>query len=146
MEHRPNSPAFVVVDDDEDDRYFLRQAIAKSGSRYPVVEFDNGPDFLAYLTEELNQKGGDAIAWLVLMDLNMPLMNGKDVLTHMRQHPVWQRIPVIVLTGQDEPEGPTRLNALGATDYVVKTASLDKLAQHIQTTFAPWLDNPIRLP
>jgi CheY-like chemotaxis protein len=140
-----DTPSFVLVDDDEDDRFFMREAVERSGSAYAVVEFSKGQEFLDFLQRELDQKGGEKVLWLVILDLNLPDMDGKDILRRMQTKPIWQQVPVIVLSGQEGATQAEDLKALGASDYLVKPSSIDELVQHIQETFAPWLTNPVRV-
>ncbi|MBO0939639.1 response regulator [Fibrella sp. HMF5335] len=140
-----NTPAFVLVDDDADDRFFMREAVERSGSTYRVEEFATGAEFLAYLQQELDEKGGEKVLWLVILDLNLPDMDGKAILKAMQQRPIWSQVPVIVLSGQEGSSQAADLKALGANDYLVKPSSMDELVHHIQTTFAPWLEQPVRL-
>jgi DNA-binding response OmpR family regulator len=140
-----NVPSFVLVDDDADDRFFMREAVAQSGSDYKVEEFPTGQAFLDFLQRELDEKGGEKVLWLVILDLNLPDMDGKDVLRRMQTNPIWQQVPVIVLSGQEGDSQAEDLKALGASDYLVKPSSMAELVQHIRETFAPWLTNPIRV-
>lgn len=133
----------MLVDDDEDDRYFIRQALHQLGSTYPVVEFVNGSDFLDYLKQELVEKGSEKVLWLVLMDIHMPGMNGIEVLRTMRQHPLWKQVPVIMFTSL--PDQEKDLLAFGATACIPKPLSVSELSEQMKTTFAPWLENPIGL-
>ncbi|ADB38114.1 response regulator [Spirosoma linguale] len=137
------TPAFVLVDDDEDDRYFIRQALHQLRSSYPVVEFANGSDFIDYLKQELAEKGSERVLWMVLMDINMPLMNGVEVLKTMRQHPLWKQVPVIMFTSL--PDQDKDLISFGATACIPKPLSVSELSKQMKTTFAPWLENPIVL-
>ena len=138
-------PAFVLVDDDEDDRFFMKEAVERSGGRYKIEEFRNGQTFLDYLQRELDEKGGAKVLWLVILDLNLPDMDGKTILRTMQAHRTWSQVPVIVLSGQEGSNQVEELRKLGANDYVVKPSSLDELVHHIQTTFSPWLESPVKL-
>lgn len=133
-------PSFVLVDDDEEDRYFIRQALHQLGSSYPVVEFGNGIDFIDYLRQELADKGSEKVLWLVLMDIHMPEINGIEVLNTMHEHPLWQQVPVIMFTTL--PDQDKELIALGASACIQKPLSVSELSQQMNTTFAPWLENP----
>lgn len=138
-------PAFVLVDDDEDDRFFMKEAVERSGGQYKIEEFRNGQTFLDYLQRELDEKGGEKVLWLVILDLNLPDMDGKAILRTMQSHRTWSQVPVIVLSGQEGGNQVEELRELGANDYLVKPSSLGELVHHIQTTFAPWLESPVKL-
>lgn len=138
-------PAFVLVDDDEDDRYFMREAVRYAGDRYKVEEFTTGQQFLDYLSRELAQKGGKKVLWLVILDLNLPDISGEYILQVMKQHPVWQQVPVIILSGQEGIDQGKKILSLGAADYIVKPSNIEELVNHIHDTFAPWLSRPVNI-
>jgi FixJ family two-component response regulator len=103
------SPIVVaVVDDDEAVRRALRRLII-SLSFHPIG-FASGEEFLASL--------GAAAPSCVLMDQHMPSLNGLDVLRRMRSE--GRRVPVIIVTGFDQPGLRQKCLDAGASDYLVK--------------------------
>lgn len=78
----------LVVDDEPDVLFLLRVTLEAAG--YTVVEAANGEEALATI--------GSALPTLVITDLMMPVMNGRELIQHMRAHPHAARIPIMVLT------------------------------------------------
>lgn len=132
-------PSFVLVDDDDDDRLLMRMALKETNSAFPVEEFTNGAELLAYLERDTASRSATRPYWLIIMDVNMPVLSGPDALRQMQQHPVWKQIPVMMMSTSDDPHLVDELLALGAKSYVVKPKSYVGLIHSIQTTFEPWM-------
>lgn len=133
-------PVFVVVDSD-DNQTFIRTALDQITGLYLIVGFNNGPEFIDYLNEELKQQSADDIHWFVILNVDLPVQSGIEVMNIMRQHSLWKRIPVILVTHQDESYPESRPQAPGKTDYLPKPSSFAELGQHIKTRVVPWLEN-----
>jgi FixJ family two-component response regulator len=106
-------PKVAIVDDDEHVRRALRRMV--SSLSYFVEEFPSGKTFLAALEER--------VFACVLLDLHMPELNGIDVLTRMRGD--GHAVPVILITGGDEPKMRERCLKAGASIYLVKPVARD---------------------
>lgn len=137
-------PSFVLVDDDDDDRMLMKMALIDNKSEFPIQEFANGQELLNYLNNELQSHDDDQIHWLVIMDINMPIMNGPDALRQMQEHPLWKQVPVMMMSTSDDPILAKEMIALGAKAYVVKPKTYKGLVNQIQTTFYPWLKEHVQ--
>jgi len=89
-----DSPLILIVDDDPDTRSMVRTILENSS--FKVAEAENGKIALSRIEE--------VVPDLILLDINMPEMNGYDVVIHLKQKPDTQNIPVIMLTAKSEPE------------------------------------------
>ncbi len=85
----------VCLDDDPDDRDLLTSAIKDVDSSFKVINGDNGIKGM-YILEQLKQIGQKPC--LIILDLNMPLMDGVQTLTEIKKDPVLGEIPVVVFT------------------------------------------------
>ncbi|MEH6577336.1 MAG: EAL domain-containing protein [Amphritea sp.] len=103
-------PRVLVVDDDVTARILARQALSREG--FCVVEADDGLRAL-----ELFQ---DVQPDIVLMDVEMPGLNGFEVCQQLRSLPCGQLVPILMATGQDDVESVERAYEVGATDFVSK--------------------------
>ena len=101
----------LIVDDDPEDRLLVRTILQKHG--YDVEEATDGE-------EALDRIGDGRSHALVVLDLEMPTLNGRDVLERLRSSGKTVSIPVIVLTGSPDPEDEYRLMEGGADDYLRK--------------------------
>jgi DNA-binding response OmpR family regulator len=101
----------LVVDDDPKARLLARRVLEESG--YPVIDASNGKEALERLEDE------PSVA-LVVADLDMPVLDGLELIWEMRDVERWSHIPVIVLTGESDELLETKLIEEGADDYLTK--------------------------
>lgn len=113
----------LVVDDNPANRQMLLRRLERRG--FAVVEAEHGPAALARLTAELCD--------LVLLDLEMPQMDGMEVLGRIRQTWGPEALPVIIVTCNDEPEQLVSALNAGANDYVTKPVNLAVLEARMRT-------------
>ena len=131
--------SYVVVDDDEDDRFLMRSALERSNRPLPVFEFADGQELIDYLNENANVRNDKDMHWLVVMDINMPRLNGLEALKVLRQNSYWAKLPVLILSTSDDPVLIEKSLANGANGYITKPASSDKFVEIFDTFFSPWL-------
>src|SRR5688572_27569730 len=109
-------PLIAVVDDDEGVRRALGRLLRSL--RYQSVVFVSGEEFLKSLPDRLPD--------CVLMDLHLPGVNGIDILHTLREG--GQALPVIVMTGFNEPGARKRCLEAGAADYLAKPIEVAELS------------------
>lgn len=107
----PRSLRVLVVDDEAEQRLFTRAILEKKG--YDVVEAEDGVDAL----EQLEAEGPIG---LVVADLNMPRMDGLELIWEVRATPSGSSLPIIVVTGEKDRVLETQLIEEGADDYLRK--------------------------
>ncbi|HWV99669.1 MAG TPA: adenylate/guanylate cyclase domain-containing protein [Candidatus Acidoferrum sp.] len=107
---KPLEGRLLLADDDEPNRELLRRRLEKLG--YEVTACGNGLEAL--------QRLGAAEFDLVLLDLLMPGLDGREVLARIKSDPAWRHLPVIMISAMDQVEGIVRCIELGAEDYVAK--------------------------
>jgi CheY-like chemotaxis protein len=112
------NPVVMLVEDFEDTRRMMRRMLELSGCR--VVEAANGQEAI-----ELSQRGG---VDLVLMDLNMPVLDGFNATLRIREYERTRDVPVVAVTAYDSAESRAAAGAVGCCDYVVKPLDLENLA------------------
>jgi CheY-like chemotaxis protein len=122
--NRPEDVVIVLAEDDPGHARLieknLRAVIANK-----FVKFGNGKEALDYLRREEQATQQH----LLLLDLNMPVMDGYQVLSHLKTDPRTVLIPVIVLTTTDDPEEIQRCYDLGCNAYVVKSADYEEFTE-----------------
>ena len=125
----PPKKKILIVDDDAAVREMLARVLAGEG--YAVLTAANG-------FEALDIAAATPLD-LVLLDLNMPRMNGFQVLSAVRQRLGFTQLPVIVLTHSENPADVKRAYELGATSFFRKPDSLAGLDEMIHVLHAYWL-------
>lgn len=121
----------LLVEDDPGDVLMTREAFAdyKIANRLSVVT--NGEDALAYLRQE-GAFADAVLPDLVLLDLNLPRRNGRDVLREVKQDEVLRRIPVVVLTTSDAEEDVLAAYHLHANAFVRKPVDFEQFVAAIR--------------
>ncbi len=129
----------LLVEDDQVDIMNVRRAFIKSNITNPLYIAGNGIEALKLLRDE------DAMPALVpkerrliLLDLNMPKMNGLEFLQQLRRDPNLCRIPVIVLTTSDEDKDKVEAYQLNVAGYILKPVTFSKFAEVIATLNKYW--------
>lgn len=111
----------MIVDDDVDDRFFLETAIHKINDNISCLHAINGEDGIKQL------KALTILPKFIFLDLNMPVMNGKEFLSLLKSDENLKHIPVIIYTTSVSSEDMKFTSELGAAYYLPKTADLEKL-------------------
>ena len=91
----PFIPLILCVDDDEDDLFFIKEVIRSQGYSFEIKEATNGWEALNFLEESLKK---DELPCLIIMDMNMPKMDGKQAISKLKEHKQLAGIPVVVFT------------------------------------------------
>ena len=112
----PNRTVLVVEDDP-----------VMQGSLVALLEANGLSCLTASNGEEALMSCALAPPGLILLDIRMPGMDGIETCQHLKAHPVWAEIPVIVLTGSGEPETELRVREAGSIFYVTKPFSPERL-------------------
>lgn len=118
----------LLVDDDRLIRMVMKSHLRQLG--YSVHEATNGQEVLDFLVE------GKGLVDAILMDWDMPVMDGITTCQHLQKHPKWQHIPVIMLTGKERTQDLEEGKARGVLHYLVKPAQADDLAKIFTHLFA----------
>jgi two-component system, chemotaxis family, response regulator Rcp1 len=116
----------LVVDDDPVDVRLMQEALRESKVVADMESVYDGVEALAYLRRE-GKYGQARRPDLILLDLNMPRKDGREVLSEIKADPELRRIPVVILTTSRADQDVIQTYDLGANAYVVKPVDLDQL-------------------
>ena len=137
-----SNASILIADDDADDRYLLETAFIEKGYQEKIEFVDNGVEVLNYLARI--KKGGEVSGNLypkfILLDLNMPKKDGREVLREMKANPDFRTIPVIVFTTTKSENEIKRCYELGANTYIIKPVSFDALLSVVENIRSYWLN------
>jgi CheY-like chemotaxis protein len=135
-----NNQPILIAEDDADDRYLLQTAFTETGYPERIDFVENGIEVLNYLDANYTNNHTDerSLPGFILLDLNMPKKDGREVLKELKQHPVFKKIPVIVFTTTKNEIEIKRCYELGANSYVVKPISFDALLKVVENIRSFW--------
>lgn len=124
---RPSvSPKIILVgEDDPDDQEFLREVFATVDSSFSLVFVNNGSQIIEYMSGCID----GTQPCLILLDYNMPEMNGADILSELKKNGRCDDIPKIVWSTSSSATYKNKCLELGATDYLVKPSSMQALME-----------------
>ena len=128
-----------IADDDEDDQFLLQTAFASTGLGCQLKFFGNGEQLLKQLT------AGKAPPTLVLLDLNMPILDGFQTLAQLRSQVAYETLPVVILTTSNQPSDVQRAYEMGANSFITKPHQYADLLRTVQELGQYWL-NMAQLP
>lgn len=117
----------LLAEDNANDIELILTAFEEAGLANEVIVTRDGQEALDYLYRRSDYAGrATAAPALVLLDLKMPRMDGREVLRQMRLEPALKTIPVVILTSSQEESDLLQTYKLGANAYVVKPVAFDE--------------------
>lgn len=121
-----------VVDDDEDDRLFIRSAFADTHQPISVLTLADGDQLLPKLA------ACSKLPQLILLDINMTRQNGFDTLKQLRNTPTFAHLPVVMLTTSSDASDKQRSIALGANQFMTKPSNYNQLVTLVKGLTEQW--------
>ncbi len=121
-----NSKPILLVEDDDVDQIVMERAFKDLKITNQLVNTANGEEALEYLKTESNKK-----PCFILLDLNMPKMNGIEFLRIIKADEALKKIPVIIMTTSRAEQDIVKSFRLGAVGYIVKSIDYEKSAETI---------------
>jgi CheY-like chemotaxis protein len=125
MSARYDNPVLLYVEDEQSDVFFMQRALRSASVGWQLFTVPDGREAIAYLLGE--GKYSDRRLFpqpqFVLLDLNLPLVSGFDVLAAIRMHSDYVNLPVVIFSSSGRPEDRNRANQLGANGYILKPSS-----------------------
>ena len=139
--------AILLVEDNEDDTFFMQQALKDAAIENPLQHVEDGQAAMDYLAGQgrYSDRAAYPMPMVVFLDLKLPLKNGFEVLTWIRAQPHLEKLVVIVLTSSDEVVDLKRAYHLGANSYVVKPPTGEQLLD-LARAFKLWWLRQNRVP
>jgi chemotaxis family two-component system response regulator Rcp1 len=114
----------VLVEDNPGDVLLVRKALQEKGVAADLTCFEDGPKALKSLAQQ-------EVPDLILLDLNLPKIEGFDVLNKIRSTPKLSAVPVVILTSSESPADKQRTALLGASRYITKPSGLDDFLREV---------------
>lgn len=137
-----NTISLLIADDDADDRMLIEDAFRESRLGNPLSFVEDGEELLHYLrsTGKYAGRAAQDLPGLILLDLNMPRMDGRTALMHLKADPLLRRIPVVVLTTSKAEEDILRTYDLGVSSFITKPVTFDGLVDVVRTLNHYWIE------
>ncbi|MGH9884448.1 MAG: response regulator, partial [bacterium] len=138
----------LLVEDNQDDQAFMRRAFRKNQIANQLIITQTGEEALDFLfgTGAYADRDIRVIPTLVLLDLNLPRIDGLEVLRQIRARGMTKLLPVVVLTSSKEDKDVRTSYELGANSYVHKPVGLDEFAHAVHAVSLFWLHFNVASP
>jgi CheY-like chemotaxis protein len=140
--------AILLVEDNPADVKITQRALKESGVPVELIVVRDGQEAVDYLLRQGTHAQDPE--WrepdLILLDLNLPRLNGREVLERVRGTPGLKAVPVIVLTTSSRLEDVREMYAAGANTYIEKPQDFSRFVQVLQTIQRYWLDTAVLPP
>jgi two-component system response regulator len=130
--------AIIVAEDDEGERYLLQKAFEDVGIHQTVDYVSNGLELVEYVMANASVPSGGL---LVVLDLNMPVMDGREALKAIRSDPHLRHIPVVVLTNSRNPADVYGAYRDGANGFFTKPFTYTELLDLVTVLKRYWIDS-----
>jgi two-component system, response regulator len=132
----------LLADDDPDDRLMTKEALEESRLLNPLVTVEDGEELLEYLrrTGKYAHLIDEPLPGLVLLDLNMPRMDGREALKEIKTDPTLCHIPIIILTTSKAEEDIYRTYNLGVNSFITKPVSFNSLVDLMKHLGKYWFE------
>ncbi|NDP47610.1 MAG: response regulator [Sulfuriferula multivorans] len=116
----------LLVEDNPVDLDLTLRAFGRRNLTNPILVARDGQEVLDWIPR---WEAGEPLPMVILLDVKLPRVNGLEVLRHLRQQPVSQHIPVVMLTSSNEERDVNMAYQHHANSYIVKPVSFDKLIE-----------------
>lgn len=136
------SITILIAEDDFEDRMLTREALESSRLINDIRFVENGQELMEYLHVQgkYSDKTSCPRPGLILLDLNMPLKDGREALQEIKSDPELKQIPVVVLTTSKADEDICKSYGLGVNSFITKPVSFEKLVEIMQVLTKYWFE------
>jgi CheY-like chemotaxis protein len=138
MKEKLNGFHLLIADDDEEDIEIFMRALSETGFNVNCTFAKDGIEALTQLTTNVS------IPDMVFLDLNMPRMGGEECLKQIRQMQKFEPVPVIIYTTSSYPGEKERLMFAGASQYLTKEFSFQKIVDQIAGLLGEYSNNTLQ--
>lgn len=130
----------LLAEDDRADQEIIRRSLNKANLNYDLHIVNNGEVFLKYINEI--EKGKNKEPDLILLDLNMPKIDGRQVLEKLKQEKILNRVIIILTTSQNQNDIDFAY-AKGVKSFITKPSTLNEFNKMINQLQKYWLESVI---
>jgi two-component system, response regulator len=143
-DHTNRNPDIILIEDNDDDATLTMRAFREKGLDENVTLLRDGEEALDFIFNHKTVNGehfaGNETT-LILLDLNMPKVDGKEVLEKLKSNEGTKDIPVVILTSSDDDPSIEECRKLGANNYIVKPVTLEGFIKVVNNLGLYWSDS-----
>jgi CheY-like chemotaxis protein len=142
MNANPETITILIADDDADDRLMAKEALEECRLTNHLDFVEDGVELLNFLRGKgrYAAKGAARRPGLIILDLNMPKMDGREALREIKADPSLRRIPVVVMTTSKAEEDIYRTYDLGVNSFITKPVTFEGLVSVMRAMGRYWIE------
>lgn len=126
-------PVILLAEDDDGHACLIERNLRRSSLMNPIERFKDGQQLLDFLFRRDPKRLREAgVAYLLLLDIRMPKVDGMQVLETIKREPLFRSLPVIMLTTTDDPREVLRCHELGCNNYTMKPVDYQQFTETIR--------------
>jgi two-component system response regulator len=130
----------LIAEDDADDRFLLEAAFNENNFTDKLFFVENGVEIIEFLENIIKNNTDNPLPRFILLDLNMPKKDGREVLKELKQHPELKKIPIVIFSTTNNESEMRRCYELGANSYITKPNSFENLLKTVAAFTSYWND------
>ncbi len=138
-----NAPV-LMADDDADDCTLATEAFKLASLHNPLRCMSDGEKLIDYLRHCLESADCECFPALILLDLNMPRMDGRETLQALKADPATRSIPVVIWTTSRSEDDQRRARAAGCDEFIIKPSSFTEMVGLVKSMGERWLGDEAR--
>lgn len=125
--------SILIAEDDDGHAELIREHLQDAGIHNPLIRFQNGQEVWDFLSDNKDlPSNGCRLAYLLLLDIRMPKMDGIQVLQRVKADPCLRALPVIMLTTTNDPREIQGCYDLGCNCYITKPVQYERFSEAIR--------------
>lgn len=141
MKEKVKPITILMADDDPDDRLMAKEAFEENMLANELRFVEDGEELFDYLYNRGKYENVDnPLPGLILLDLNMPKKDGREVLKELKETAQFRRIPVIILTTSKAEEDILRSYDLGVSSFITKPVTFEELVNVVKNIGKYWFE------
>lgn len=127
-----NNLTILIAEDDQGHADLIRRNLQRCGVTNQMIHFSNGQEILDFLFVPVDNSKRSSCAYVLLLDIRMPKIDGVEVLRRIKNRDTLKSMPVIMLTTTDDPREVKRCHELGCNNYISKPIDYDNFIDTLQ--------------
>jgi len=142
MKYPSHSATILIAEDDPDDCVLIKEAFGDSGQDNNLIFVKDGVELFQYLRQKVSAATSKSVLRpdLILLDLNMPRMDGLEALAEIKADPDLRSIPVVVLTISSTEEVILRTYELGGAGFIIKPVDTKDMLEVVKVLNQYWFE------
>lgn len=133
----PKSLSLMIIEDSEEDYYAMTRILERKSFSYPISRLEDGDAAVNHFLNRTDKNGEKPLPTLILLDLNLPGTDGREILQFLKSREETRSIPIVITTTSANPQDVAYCYEKGADGYFIKPVDFQHL-QHALTTITDY--------